>query len=163
MGTQLNKKQWTYAERIYVPWWYGICAAIIVGLLTYEVHIAFHDTVIDIVTGVILGLLALWCLVALSRTSIGIDENSNIHVSTAHIAPHFIRSVFIVEPEMKSAALGRQSDPMAFVVHRGWVKRMILLTIDDAEDPTPYWIFSSRHPDKFIASLPDSIERVHST
>ena len=46
----------------------------------------------------------------------------------------------------KSAALGRQLDPAAYVVHRAWVGPMVLLVLDDPDDPTPYWLVSCRHP-----------------
>ena len=46
----------------------------------------------------------------------------------------------------KSAALGRQLDPAAYLMHRAWVKTMVLLVLDDPDDPTPYWLVSTRHP-----------------
>ena len=46
----------------------------------------------------------------------------------------------------KSAALGRQLDPAAYVVHRAWVGPMVLLVLDDPDDPTPYWLVSCRRP-----------------
>ena len=53
----------------------------------------------------------------------------------------------------KSAALGRQLDPAAFVLHRNWVGPMVLLVLDDPDDPTPYWLASSRHPDRVLSAL----------
>ncbi|RIS22389.1 DUF3093 domain-containing protein, partial [Mycobacteroides abscessus] len=53
----------------------------------------------------------------------------------------------------KSAALGRQLDPAAFVVHRAWIGPMVLVVLNDADDPTPYWLVSSRHPDRLLAAL----------
>ena len=51
----------------------------------------------------------------------------------------------------KSAALGRQLDPAAYVVHRGWVGPMVLVVLDDVDDPTPYWLLSSRHPERVLS------------
>jgi hypothetical protein len=53
----------------------------------------------------------------------------------------------------KSAALGRQLDPAAYVVHRGWVGPMVLVVLDDPDDPTPYWLISCRHPQRVLAAL----------
>ena len=53
----------------------------------------------------------------------------------------------------KSAALGRQLDPAAYVVHRAWVGPMVLLVLDDPDDPTPYWLVSCRHPDRVLSAL----------
>jgi hypothetical protein len=30
---------------------------------------------------------------------------------------------------------------------------MVLLVLDDPEDPTPYWLVSTKHPDKVLAAL----------
>jgi hypothetical protein len=49
--------------------------------------------------------------------------------------------------------LGRQLDPAAYVLHRGWVGPMVLVVLDDADDPTPYWLVSSRHPDRVLSAL----------
>ena len=58
----------------------------------------------------------------------------------------------------KSAALGRQLDPAAFVVHRAWVGPMVLLVLDDPDDPTPYWLVSAGTPNgycpRFAAEVP---------
>ena len=53
----------------------------------------------------------------------------------------------------KSAALGRQLDPAAYVVHKAWVGPMLLLVLDDPDDPTPYWLVSCRHPDRVLSAL----------
>jgi hypothetical protein len=29
----------------------------------------------------------------------------------------------------------------------------VLLVLDDPDDPTPYWLVSSRHPDRVLAAL----------
>ena len=44
-------------------------------------------------------------------------------------------------------------DPAAFVLHRTWVGPMVLVVLDDPDDPTPYWLISSRDPEKLIAAL----------
>jgi hypothetical protein len=30
---------------------------------------------------------------------------------------------------------------------------MVLLVLDDPEDPTPYWLVSTRHPDRVLSAL----------
>ncbi|HYZ67830.1 MAG TPA: DUF3093 domain-containing protein, partial [Mycobacterium sp.] len=58
-----------------------------------------------------------------------------------------------VPKSAKSAALGRQLDPAAYVVHRAWVGPMVLLVLDDPDDPTPYWLVSCRRPERVLAAL----------
>ena len=44
----------------------------------------------------------------------------------------------------KSAAMGRQFDPAAFVLHRGWVGPMVLVVLDDAGRPDA--LLAGEHP-----------------
>ncbi len=55
------------------------------------------------------------------------------------------------EPEFcagPSATLerGRLLDARAWVVIRGWVDPVVKIPVTDADDPTPYWLVSSRRP-----------------
>ncbi|HTM83321.1 MAG TPA: DUF3093 domain-containing protein, partial [Mycobacterium sp.] len=71
----------------------------------------------------------------------------------AHLPTTVIARTAEVPQSAKSAALGRQLDPAAFVVHRGWVGPMLLVVLDDPDDPTPYWLVSCRHPDRMRSAL----------
>ena len=84
-----------------------------------------------------------------------VDDGAEVElwVDDAHLPTSVIaRSAEVPQPA-KSAALGRQLDPAAFVVHRGWVGPMALLVLDDPDDPTPYWLVSCRHPDRLLSAL----------
>ncbi|MGV9482476.1 DUF3093 family protein, partial [Gordonia aichiensis] len=65
----------------------------------------------------------------------------------------FVARAAAVAPTAKSAALGRQLDPAAYVQHRAWIGPMALLVLDDPDDPTPYWLISTRRPDRVLAAL----------
>ena len=71
----------------------------------------------------------------------------------AHLPASVVASSAVIPASAKSAALGRQLDPAAYVVHRGWVGPLALVVLDDPEDPTPYWLVSTRHPERLLAAL----------
>lgn len=71
----------------------------------------------------------------------------------AHLPVGVIAKSAEVPPSAKSSALGRQLDPAAYVVHRAWIGPMVLVVLDDPEDPTPYWLISCRRPDRVLAAL----------
>ncbi|CDO30291.1 putative alanine rich transmembrane protein [Mycolicibacterium vulneris] len=79
--------------------------------------------------------------------------DTELWVADAHLPTSVISRTAEVPRTAKSAALGRQLDPAAFVVHRAWVGPMVLVVLDDPDDPTPYWLISSRHPDRVLAAL----------
>ena len=65
----------------------------------------------------------------------------------------------MVPASAKQAAMGRQLDPEAFVVHRGYIPTMVIVVLDDPLDPTPYWLISTRDPEGPAAALPDLARR----
>ncbi len=97
-------------------------------------------------------------LTALGRTELRVvsgPTGTELWVGGAHLPVSVISRSAEVPRTAKSAALGRQLDPAAYVVHKAWVGPMVLLVLDDPEDPTPYWLVSTRHPDKVLAALTD--------
>jgi hypothetical protein len=81
------------------------------------------------------------------------DTETELWVGAAHLPASVISRSAEVPRSAKSAALGRQLDPAAYVVHRAWVAGMVLVVLDDPEDPTPYWLVSCRRPDRVLAAL----------
>jgi hypothetical protein len=87
-----------------------------------------------------------------SKEGSGAGE-TELWVGSAHLPVSVIARSAEVPKSAKSAALGRQLDPAAFLVHRAWVGPMVLLILDDPDDPTPYWLVSCRHPERVLAAL----------
>jgi DUF3093 family protein len=82
-----------------------------------------------------------------------VSGETELWVGAAHLPVSVIARSAEVPRSAKSAALGRQLDPAAYVVHRAWIGPMVLLVLDDADDPTPYWLVSCRNPDRVLAAL----------
>jgi hypothetical protein len=38
-------------------------------------------------------------------------------------------------------------------MHRGWIRSLVRVELTDPDDPTPYWIFSVRHPEQLLTAL----------
>ena len=80
-------------------------------------------------------------------------ERIELWTGPAHLPTSVISRSAEIPRSAKSAALGRQLDPAAFVAHRPWVGPMVLLVLNDPDDPTPYWLVSTRQPDQVLAAL----------
>ena len=52
-----------------------------------------------------------------------------------------------------TAERGVHLDARAWLVIRGWVSPVVKIDLDDADDPTPYWLVSTRHPRDLVAAL----------
>ncbi|GAA4979075.1 DUF3093 domain-containing protein [Kineococcus glutinatus] len=50
-------------------------------------------------------------------------------------------------------ALGTELDARAHLVTRGWVPTGVRVPVVDEEDPTPYWVVSTRRPEALVRAL----------
>lgn len=136
-------------------WWWPIAFGI-TALLAYEIHMGIPKLPVWL-PYVVLFPLPVWALIWLSRLRVGVVAPTvqpvELLVGRAHLPVDVIARTAAVPPSAKSAALGRQLDPAAYVQHRAWVREMVLVVLDDPDDPTPYWLVSTRHPDRVLAAL----------
>jgi len=111
--------------------------------------------------GVIFGVVALaavaWALIYMSHNQVIVERDGSgetwLHVGEASLPRSAVSRTLPVPPTARSAAMGRQLDPAAYVVHRPWIPSMAMLVLDDADDPTPYWLISTNHPEDLLAAF----------
>ena len=145
-----------YRERLSVPWWWWLPGMGVAVVIALEVNQGVR-VLPDWVAYAVLLPVAAVVLVGLGRTELRVvtaaGGEAELWVGGAHLPVSVIARSAQVPWTAKSAALGRQLDPAAYVVHKAWVGPMVLLVLDDPEDPTPYWLVSTRRPDKVLAAL----------
>lgn len=146
----------TYRERLWVPWWWWPIGFAVTALLAAEIQMAMGGGY-GWLPYVLLLPIPVWVLSWLSRHKVEVTPDATgtpeLHVGRAHLPANFVSRAVVVAPTAKSAALGRQLDPAAYVQHRPWVGPMMLLVLDDPDDPTPYWLVSTRRPAQVLAAL----------
>ncbi len=59
------------------------------------------------------------------------------------------------EPEA-SQERGPNLDVRAWLLIRGWIQPVVRIPVVDENDPAPYWLVSSRHPQKLAAAINES-------
>lgn len=148
-----------YRERLTVPLWWWLPGFGLAALIALEVVQGVSGVPTWAPFAVLLPVAAA-TLVWMGRielrvvgTGTGPDAETELWVGPAHIPTNVISRSAEVPRSAKSAAMGRQLDPAAYVVHRAWVGPLILVVLDDPDDPTPYWLVSTRHPDRVLAAL----------
>jgi len=149
-----------YSERLWVPWWWWPPALAVAALIALEVNQGVRALPNWVPFAVLLPVAAA-VLLWFSKTEVrvvggGADAaaaDTELWVGEAHLPVSVISRSAEVPKSAKSAALGRQLDPAAFVVHRAFVGPLVLVVLDDPDDPTPYWLVSSRHPDRVLSAL----------
>ncbi|GAA0036018.1 DUF3093 domain-containing protein [Brevibacterium metallidurans] len=103
--------------------------------------------VLPVITFALLG----WWMRSLTVTIIVTAQR--LYVGEAHIDRAFISAARALDTEAARTASGTGLDARAFLVTRPWVKTSVRIDIDDVNDPTPYWLVSSRHPRELAAAL----------
>jgi hypothetical protein len=146
-----------HVERLSVPWWWWPPALLVAVLLAAELHMG-HPGVRAWLPYVLLLPLAAAALVWLGRVHVGVrapepGAERELRAGPAHLPVSLIGRVDVVTGEAKREALGPQLDPEAFVVHRPWVGPAVRIEVLDPDDPTPYWVVSTRHPERLISAL----------
>lgn len=135
-------------------WWWplGFALAAIIALEVNRGVPALPDWLPFAVLFAVAAGALLWLGRVEIQVAVG-DAGVELWAGEAHLPVTVIARSAEVPRTAKSAALGRQLDPAAFVLHRGWIGPMLLAVLDDADDPTPYWLVSCRHPERVLAAL----------
>ncbi|HEX3787942.1 MAG TPA: DUF3093 domain-containing protein [Pseudonocardiaceae bacterium] len=144
-----------YSERLYLPWWHWLLPLLAAGLLAAEVHMGYPGVRawLPYVITIPLCLLILW---RFSAAKVEVHDGE-IFVGEAHLPVKFIEEIRIVPATAKRKVLGPNFDPAAFALHRSWVGPMVFLKLDDPDDPTPYWLISSRTPEHLVNAITAAI------
>ena len=153
-GTRVAPHSVRYRERLWVPWWWWPLGFGLAALLAFEVNLGVA-ALPDWLPYAVLFAAAAGVLLWLGRIEIRVTAGDEVELwaGEAHLPATVISRSAEIAPSAKSAALGRQLDPAAFVLHRAWVGPMILVVLDDPDDPTPYWLVSCRHPERVLSAL----------
>ncbi|KLO30027.1 membrane protein [Mycolicibacter heraklionensis] len=157
-GSRLNHRASQtvrYSEQLWVPWWWWPLGFLGNGLMAYEVRLGLR-TLPGWLPFAVFFAITVAALLWLGRIKVQVIESggeTQLWAGDAHLPATVIARSAEVPRSAKSAALGRQLDPAAYVLHRGWVGPMILVVLDDPDDPTPYWLVSCRNPQRMLAAL----------
>ena len=140
-----------YAERYVVPWWAWLAGLALGVMLAGEFDLSGASLVGWVPYGLLLVLIfgGLWWVgrvrVAVTGTELLVDD--------ARLPLSCVAEVQRIGPDTKRRLLGPGTHPLAFVVQRPWIRGTVRVVLDDPADPTPYWLISSRHPDRLIEAL----------
>jgi hypothetical protein len=133
-----------YTERVLPKWSsflpvLGVFPAIWLTLLPI-------NEIAGVVAGLVTTALIVFAMIAKSaRISI---TSESLEVSTASIERKHISAIEVISKSEAFAARGRELDPRAWFHFQGSVDTLVRVQISDPNDPTPYWLFSTRRPEQ---------------
>ena len=112
----------------------------------------------DLRIGLVVGLIAIstiWGLLVFRAPRIQVTK-SDLRVGKVTIPRNFIGQPQAVGKSEIFAERGPNLDPAAHRVFQGSVKTAVKIPVTDPEDPTPYWLVSTRNPTKLVELLSNS-------
>lgn len=138
-----------YDERLWpAPWVWLVAAGVsAASIFTFAPISLTTGFVAAAVVAVILGTLLILSTPRITVTA------THVSVGRASIDRRFIGEVRAYRGEDATAQRGPQLNATAYLCIRGWISPVVRLEITDPEDSTPYWLTSTRRPEKLVAAL----------
>lgn len=141
----------SYRETLRTPWWWYLVAIGVAALLAAEFHISGLRLTDWIPWGTLvpLAVVLVWWM---GRSSLEIVDDE-LRIRGAHLPLRYVTGAVALDGATLRRVVGREGDPAAFVSIRPWIGPGVQVWIDDADDPTPYWVVSSRTPDRVVKAV----------
>ena len=144
-----------YRERLWpAPWLFLATALVIPASLLVFLPI---DTTVGIIVAIVLYLGCVGLLLLGSP----IVEVTDTHfvAGKARLPLGLVGPVTGSAGEEARLQRGPLLDARAYLLIRGWIDPVVRVGVDDAADPTPYWLVSTRNPSAVTAALQAATQR----
>ena len=96
--------------------------------------------------------LAIVVLLYVTTPTIEVSEGE-LRAGRARIPLEFVARASGFRGAEATAERGTRLDMRAWLLLRGWIDPVVRIELDDPDDPTPYWLVSTRRPDELAAAL----------
>ena len=140
-----------YDERLAVPlrWW--ALATMFLASVALAFLVATPFWVAATVTGVLLALvLAVFLSYGAARLTV---HEGVLTAGRAHIDVHWLGEAEVLDAEASRLLAGRDADARAYLLLRPYLRRAVRVDVTDPADPAPYWLLSTRRPERLALAL----------
>ncbi len=153
----MSTPQPSYSERLTVPlrWW--VQTTMLIATFWIALVVAVPEPWAWALTAGMIALMAV-CFLAYGSAQVRVADGE-LSVGKAHIPLSALGAAEALDKEQMRLAAGRDADARAFFVLRPYLKRGVRVQVTDPGDPTPYWLFHVRRPDRVIAALGAPVDR----
>lgn len=138
-----------YHERLWpAPWLYFATALVIPASLLVFLPINFF---VGVGTAVVLYAGSIGLLLMASPVIEVAD--GQLRAGRATLPLNAIADTTSARGESARLERGQRLDARAWLLIRGWIDPVIKVELSDPSDPTPYWLLSTRNPEKLESVL----------
>jgi hypothetical protein len=140
----------TYRELLLPSW--PVWATVIA--VSGSLGLVFLKTSGALAALLVAGVVGALAVVALLRSSARIEvAGGELRAGRAHMPVSLLGRVRVVSAPRMAALRGPQADARAYLCQRAWIREGVLVENVDPADPVPYWLISSRTPQRLSAAL----------
>jgi hypothetical protein len=79
--------------------------------------------------------------------------DGQLRAGRAHIPLELCGAVEVLDADLTRQAGGAEADARAYLLLRPYIATAVRVAIDDPNDPVPYWLISSRRPERLAAAV----------
>ncbi|MCC4907300.1 DUF3093 domain-containing protein [Microbacterium sp. cx-59] len=138
-----------YREKLSPSLWTLVAAAL--GAPMIALALSPVDLTLALIGGVAVSAVIIALLIWLSP-SVSVADGE-LRAGRAHIDVALLGDAEALAGEEARTARGREFDPRSWTLVRGGIDGAVRIAVLDANDPAPFWIISSRTPDRLAAAL----------
>ncbi|MBI5160154.1 MAG: DUF3093 domain-containing protein [Micrococcales bacterium] len=140
-----------FRERLFpAPWVFIATALVIPAMIIVFLPIAAWLGVA--IAAALYGTIVVALLATTPTIEVDADE---FRAGQARLPRAVVGEVEPYRGDEASLERGRLLDARAWLLIRGWISPVVKVRLVDPDDPTPYWLVSTRRPEELVAALRD--------
>jgi len=148
-GEMTTQQKSTYRERLWPAPWLFLATALVIPAS----FLVFLPISVPAGIATAIGLYA-GCVILLFVAAPVIEvNNGELRAGRARLPLDVIATAEGFDGAEATLERGQRLDARAWLLIRGWVSPVAKVSLDDANDPTPYWLLSTRRPAELVAAL----------
>jgi hypothetical protein len=149
-GKDLDKYSPTVKETLKWPLWIWLLILSLDLSIALAVWAALGNSAAW--TALLISLVLTGSLYQFTKLTIDVVDEK-LKVGRAQIEKQYLGEVKALNDEEMRYLRGPGINPLAFLALRFWVKGGIKITLKDPKDPTPYWLVSTKNPEKLRKAI----------
>lgn len=140
-----------YRERLTTPAWYWI-VGVAVGVSSIAAMGLWFGPWATLIGAIVATAILTLAVMLLGQTEIQVGDEG-LRVGRSLVEWEYVGRAEVLDAQRTHDRLGVDADARAFVTQRPWIPESVEVTIEDAADPHPYWLVSSRRPKHLVDAI----------
>ncbi|CAN5136402.1 DUF3093 domain-containing protein [soil metagenome] len=141
----------SFRERMYLPvaWW---LRALVFIVAIWWIFVVSTSAILALIATLLTAAVVIGGLARYGGAGVEINDGW-LTAGRASIELDFLGDATVLDRELMRQQMGTKADARAYIFYRSFVDTGVMVEINDPRDTTPYWLLSSRNPDRLVAAL----------